>query len=172
MDNKELDIASEKEKLKIELLEWFNTLNNHLKKIPKELNEQLELLSKIKINNYEDMNQIQHKAAIISVAEKFQIEFPEINKWTWHPKQTSNKNEGDLTGYVNDKIVLNAEVTTSLKPIGTIDKRIYNTLKGLSKKEGEKYFIVQSDEMLNRANTKINKNKWDIKTKKFEKGCP
>jgi hypothetical protein len=161
----ELVIAKEKEKLKNELQNWFNSMKKHLEVIPMKIQEQIKLLENIRATNYEELNQIQHALAVLSVAEELQKEFSEINKWNWHPKQTSDKDLADLTGYINGEIFLNAEITTSLKPIGTIDKRMKNTLVSLNEKSGIKFYFVRSIEMKKRANTKITKANWDIKVR-------
>jgi hypothetical protein len=163
-----LDIKKEKIKLQESVQKWFSLLKSHIDIVPENLNEQVQTLNKIRIDNYEELNQLQHVAAIIIVAEKLQLEFPEINKWAWHPRQTSHKNFADLTGFVNDNVILNAEVTTSMKPIGTIDKRMQNTLTSLSNKTGRKFYFVQTDVMLRRAKTKISKNNnWDIEIRRI-----
>lgn len=168
MKSNYLIIQTEKKKLRKELQDWFLIMKDHLKNIPTNIDEQVKLLGRIRKDIYEDINQIQHSAAIISAAEKLHKEFPEIDKWVWHPKQTSHKDYADLTGFVNSKIFLNAEITTSLKPVGTIDKHMSTTLKSLSRKKGKKFYFVQTGEMLSRALAKISKNKnWSIQIKKY-----
>ena len=163
-----LGIKKEKIALQNSVQNWFSILKSHIDNVPENLTEQVQTLNNIRIDTYEELNQLQHVAAIIIVAEKLQLEFPEINKWAWHPRQTSHKDFADLTGFVNDTIILNAEVTTSMKPVGTIDKRMQNTLTSLSNKTGKKFYYVQTDEMLRRAKTKISKNNnWDIETRRI-----
>lgn len=168
MEKNILDIQQEKKNLESEVSNWFQLVNERLKTVPDNFENKIELLVKIRQDVYEEMNQIQHAATIISAAEKFQQEFPQINKWTWHPKQTSHKDYADLTGFINNKVFLNAEITTSLKPKGTTDKRMFKTLESLSNKGGKKFYIVKTDEMKKRAETKICKSeKWNIETRKI-----
>jgi len=166
MELLKLDIVKEKQQLVHELKDWFTRTKDHLNFIPEDLTSQINLLNTIRKDIYEDLNQLQHKALIIRAAEMLQIEFPSIDNWTWFPKQTSHPNYADLTGYVNQAIFLNAEATTSNKPQGLIDKRMFKTLIELNQKEGLKFYFVQSDAMLNRAVSKIANNNFSIVAKK------
>ena len=160
-----LKIDEAKETLKIELQDWLSSMKTHFENIPINLNEQLVLLENIRAKNYEQLNQIQHALGIISAAETLQIEFPLIDLWTWHPKQTSDVDFADLTGYANEEIILNAEITTSLKPLGTIDIHMKTTLESLNRKAGKKFYFVKNEVMKNRALTKISKNAWSIEAR-------
>ena len=172
MRKNNLNIAIEKDILKNELQEWFSVIRKHLSKNPLSVNDQIELLNEIRKDIYEDLNQLQHKSAIILIAEELQKEFPSITEWYWHPKQTSQENYADLTGIVNDEVFLNAEITTSLNPVGTIDKRMKKTLESLNLKQGKKFYYVQTDKMMARALTKIKKNKeLKVEVRKY-KTCP
>lgn len=158
----ELNIKSEKNILQKQLNSWYDRVSEHLLNRPNNFKDQLKHLSIIRKDVYEDLNQLQHKGLIIEVAEKLQNEFPQINKWTWHPMQTSHNDFADLTGYVDKKVFLNAEVTTSLAPVGTIAIRMENTLLSLNKKQGKLFYFVQSEKMLKRAETKTKNNKLKI----------
>lgn len=46
---------------------------------------------------------------------------------------------------------------------GMLDARMRDTLRKLNEMEGDKYYFVRTKEMEKRANTKVTKNKWDIK---------
>jgi len=89
--------------------------------------------------------------------------YPKIDQWTWHPMQTSHEDYADLTGFAKGKVILNAEATTSLNPKGTIDSRMRDTLTSLSTKMGDKYYLVQTESMEQRAKTKIKSLKFNIK---------
>lgn len=154
----ELNIGTEKKLLRKELSDWFNKIGKLIANKPPTINEQIELLSLIRKDTYEDLNQLQHKGFIIEIAEQLQLEFPQITKWTWHPKQTSHKDDADLTGFCKTSVVLNVEVTTSLNPVGTIAKRMEKTLVSLNKKRGKLFYYVKTEKMLNRAKTKIKNN--------------
>lgn len=162
-----LDIDKEKKDLEEKILKWFNTTKKHIEEIPIDLASQVQLLSNIRRDLYEDLNQLQHAALIIKAAEELQKNHPDINKWYWHPKQTSHPDYADLTGYVNDMVFLNAEVTTSLNPVGTIDGRMKSTLTSLNDKEGLKFYYVVTDKMYDRAVSKKNNNGFNIKIRKI-----
>ena len=159
---RELNLNREETNLENEIKNIFNVIRNHTQSTPPNLFLQIEKLLLLRSEIYEDLNQLQHKGLILKAAKLLQDEFPEINRWSWHPKQTSSPNEADLTGYDETMVILNAEITTSLKPVGTIDMRMKKTLISLSGKNGKRFYFVQTVEMLNRANAKIMKNKWDI----------
>jgi hypothetical protein len=157
-----MDIKKEEQILKDEIKNIFNSIQELTKDIPDNLNEQVGRLFQLRSEVYEELNQLQHKSLILKVAKLLKKEFPEINRWTWHPKQTSNPDEADLTCYKDSIVIISAEVTTSMKPVGTIDTRMRNTLNSLNRKNGKLFYFVQTTEMFNRATTKIIKNNWDI----------
>lgn len=97
-----LDIQIEKDLLKQAINTWFSNMKQHIDAIPVDVNLQVELLSKIRMGLYENLNQLQHVALIIKVAERLQQMHPRINKWHWHAKQTSHPDYADLTGYAED----------------------------------------------------------------------
>jgi len=162
-----LDVKTEKIKLQNQIDDWFNKMRMYLDQRPKEINNQIQHLASIRKEVYEDLNQLQHKALILEVAERLQKEFSVIDKWTWHPMQTSHVDFADLTGYVDNQVFLNAEITTSLSPVGTIDTRMHSTLVSLNKKKGKKYYFVQTDKMLKRAKSKIKNNQLEVEAHKI-----
>lgn len=162
-----LNIITEEKNLKIELQSWFDTMKIYLKDVPIELNDQLKLLEKIRVSHYEQLNQIQHALSIVLAAKELQLEFPRINSWTWHPRQTSHIDFADLTGYINGDVFLNAEITTSSKPIGTIDRHMKSTLESLSRKNGKKFYFVRTEVMKKRAITKIAKFECEIEIRRL-----
>lgn len=157
-----LNIADEKKKLQGDLREWFDSIRTLLNEIPKDLDEQIELLALIRQKGYEELNQLQHARLIIKVAEFLQKKYKQNITWFWHPKQTSHPDFADLTGYLNEEVLIYAEVTTSQSPVGTIDQRMRTTLETLNKKSGNKYYVVLTEEMRKRASTKINKLNIDV----------
>ena len=163
---KELNIKNEKIILQKEIEDWVTTAKKHFVTTPCELKEQVLFLTNFRKAIYEDLNQLQHKALIIESAEILQKEYPKINKWKWHPEQTSHPDEADLMGSTeDDTIIISAEVTTSMLPVGTIDTRMKKTLDRLEGKPGEKFYFVRSKEMHKRAETKILNNNWHIKSR-------
>jgi hypothetical protein len=59
-------------------------------------------------------------------------------------------------------VVLCAEATTSEKPVGTIDERMFKTLDKLSQMQAKKFYFVRTQAMATRARTKAAKNSWNI----------
>lgn len=157
-----MNIQDEEANLEREITKMFSTIRNQTERVPEGLTDQVQRLFLLRSEIYEDLNQLQHAALILKAAKLLQNEFPEIDRWSWHPKQTSRPDEADLTGYINEVVFLNVEVTTSVKPVGTIDSRMNKTLKSLDHKNGKRYYFVQTTKMLNRAKTKIAKNNWNI----------
>ena len=160
-----LNIVEEEKKLSFELQHWFDSLKVHLNDVPNQLYHQLKLLEKIRVSHYEQLNQIQHALSIVLAAKELQFEFPRVDYWTWHPKQTSHIDFADLTGYINGDVFLNAEITTSSKPIGTIDRHMKSTLESLSRKNGKKFYFVRTEVMKKRAITKIAKFECEIEVR-------
>ena len=58
--------------------------------------------------------------------------------------------------------MISAEITTSEKPVGTIDSRMQKTLAKLAEMQGAKFYFVRTPQMQQRANTKITKVGWNI----------
>jgi hypothetical protein len=117
--------------------------------------EKVNILNKIRLNFYENINQFQHENLLIETAKRLQSDY-EIDIWKWHPNQTSKKDEVDLMGFKNEKLVVCAEVTTSNNPDGRIDTIMRNTLEGLQKINADRFYVVTTEKMYNRA---INKAK-------------
>ena len=119
----------------------------------------IAVLLRLRQLTYEDLNQIQHEELVFRAAQFLRNSvFKGRNlKWFWNPRQTGNENEPDLWATEDEKIVLSAEVTTSERPIGTIDGRMRDTLKKLADMPGRKFYFVRTEEMENRAKTKVSK---------------
>lgn len=124
----------------------------------------IDILSSLRQESYEDLNQIQHEHLIIKAAEWLSSEerFSAGIEWSWNPRQTGDSSEPDLRGTLDCKIVLSAEVTTSARPVGTIDTRMQKTLAKLAQMPGGKFYFVRSEEMRQRAATKVAKGGWPI----------
>lgn len=125
----------------------------------------IAVLSKLRQLTYEDLNQVQHEELVFRAAQFLSnSEFKGRNiKWFWNPRQTGNEFEPDLRATYNEEIALSAEVTTSERPIGTIDGRMRDTLKKLADMPGRKFYFVRTEEMENRAKTKVSKLSTSIK---------
>jgi hypothetical protein len=123
------------------------------------------MLDRLRKETYEDLNQIQHEHLIVRAAEWLlanQRCSPET-LWFWNPRQTGDHSEPDLRGSHYGTVVISAEITTSEKPVGTIDKHMQNTLAKLAAMEGAKYYFVRTESMRQRASTKVVKGSWQIK---------
>ena len=131
---------------------------------PSNLMAGIEILENLRKEIYEDLNQIQHEAMILKAARLIETSDFSNQKieWFWNPRQTGGTEEPDLRGVINGEIVISAEITTSVDPQGTIDTRMRDTLKKLSKLPGKKIYYVRSKKMKQRAETKVNKTDYSI----------
>lgn len=126
-------------------------------------------LRNIRNELYEDLNQIQHEEMILRAIKYLQEnEFHGMKiGWYWNPRQTGNAGEPDLRGQKNNRVIISAEITTSERPKGTIDKRMQTTLKRLNEMDGRKYYFVRTSAMERRALTKIRKSGYVIEVKRI-----
>lgn len=122
------------------------------------------ILDRLRKETYEDLNQIQHEHLIVRAAEWLLAErkCPPETQWLWNPRQTGDSSEPDLRGLHSGAAVISAEITTSEKPVGTIDSRMKKTLVKLAEMQGSKFYFVRTTQMQQRANTKITKGGWAI----------
>lgn len=113
-------------------------------------------LHRLRKETYEDLNQIQHEHLIVRAAEWIEGNAlqPAGTAWSWNPRQTGDSSEPDLRGSLRNQVVVSAEVTTSERPVGIIDKRMQSALAKLSKMGGEKFYFVRTQAMKTRAETK------------------
>lgn len=161
MEGVVLKVDVELRRLEVEIADLYDRIQRMTNSPPKTLTAQVSRLFELRSEVYEDLNQLQHKSLILTAAKQLEG-VHRVARWTWHPKQTSAITEADLTGYnLQGRPIVNAEVTTSRRPIGTIDKRMFTTLNSLAMKEGALYYFVQTDSMLKRAQGKVEKNGWN-----------
>ncbi len=133
---------------------------------PSNLKDGISVLRRLRNDNYEELNQIQHEAMILRAALALQskdLAGKSVN-WEWHPRQTGGKGEPDLRGKVAGTIHISAEITTSEKPI---DKSMSATLKKLSKMHGKKIYFVRTEPMEKRAKTKVSKAGYPIEIRQI-----
>jgi len=124
----------------------------------------IAILDRLRREAYEDLNQIQHEHLIVSAAEWLERNLnlgPGLT-WSWNPRQTGDNTEPDLRGTRSGTVVLSAEVTTSERPVGTIETRMKSTLAKLAEMDGLRYYFVRSSSMAQRATTKVTKAGWQI----------
>ncbi|WP_186196331.1 hypothetical protein [Burkholderia gladioli] len=124
----------------------------------------VDILRQLRMEVYEDLNQILHEHLIIRAAEWLLAHARVANDiaWFWNPRQTGDSSEPDLRGIHLGDVLISAEVTASERPIGTIDRRMQTTLAKLSRMEGMKFYFVRTEPMRKRASTKVAKQAWDI----------
>jgi hypothetical protein len=140
---------------------------------PASAREAVSVLAKIRDLAYENLNQIQHEYLIL-VAASHLVGIgaaPSGTEWSWNPRQTGGSDEPDLRGSVRGEIVLSCEITTSRRPIGTIDKRMRTTLKKLSEFPGRKFYFVRTTAMENRARTIVGSHKYAIEVVRLPHGA-
>jgi hypothetical protein len=163
---KNMELINSIEDKKQKLLNKINNMFNNWREI--DFNNELELekavykLRQLRISDYENINQYQHEALILSGIEwlENQDKYKKLGKinWSWHPNQTGGSDEPDLKGEINGKTIISAEFTTSENPKGLIDTRMRNTLAKLKEiNEGDLYYFVRTKEMEQRAITKVGK---------------
>jgi hypothetical protein len=161
-------IASERSDLFKELKIMIGGVKGLVEKPLTSIEDGISLLSSLRELAYEDINQIQHAAMIISAREYLERTQKHNLSWKWNPRNSGTSLEPDLQGSnIEESVLLVAEITTSSEPVGTIQKRMASTLAKLNNLAGEKFYFVQTDRMVTRANTKINKGNYDIKVIKL-----
>ena len=135
-----------------------------VKEDPSSVEVGIQTLRRLRRENYEELNQVQHEAMILRAA-RF-LEARDNSRlspdWYWNPRQTGAADEPDLRGIIGSRIVISAEITTSERPIGTIDRRMATTLGNLSRMCGRRLYFVRSESMRRRAQTKVDKAGYDI----------
>lgn len=131
---------------------------------PENAEDAIAMLRKLRSTAYENINQIQHEYLIIRCA-RWLINKGHVCKnvqWKWNPRQTGSAKEPDLLATIDQKPLISAEVTTSERPKGAIDKRMASTLEKLSDMSGKQFYFVTTKEMKKRAEGKVEKGKWGI----------
>jgi hypothetical protein len=159
------DLDTEAERILREARELLAILRQHVKDQPSTVAEAISILSAVRHEIYEDLNQLQHEYLIIKAANWLREAnyIPEGGDLFWNPRQTGDDKEPDLAISRNGKRVVSAEVTASKSPKGLLDTRMAKTLTKLNVMEGEKFYFVCTSEMRQRAETKISKAKWPIR---------
>jgi len=136
---------------------------------PSSLEAGIRILEQLRKENYENLNQIQHEAMILRAAWSLQrtdLAGEEL-EWYWNPRQTGGAEEPDLRGAIAGRIEVSAEITTSERPVGTIDQRMETTLKKLSAMPGKRIYFVRTEAMEERARAKIDKTNFQIEVRRI-----
>ena len=147
-----------------DLRECIGTIRDLAGQEISDIQQGIATLSDLRKSVYEDVNQIQHEEMVLHAAQHLQSSACQglpVN-WSWNPRQTGNITEPDLRGTVDGQIVVSAEITTSERPVGTIDRRMAKTLKKLDDMPGKRYYFVRTDSMAQRARTKVEKSAYEI----------
>ncbi|PKM42175.1 MAG: hypothetical protein CVV03_10370 [Firmicutes bacterium HGW-Firmicutes-8] len=161
----EATLKNELESVKDSMIKFIKVANEN----PQDMGTQILELKHFRSRSYESLNQIQHEWLLVNALKWLNLEHNipldghNCNIIEWNPRQTGSGDEPDIR-IINKEtgLEINCEASTSETPIGVIDKRIDNHLKTLSKLNGTKYYFVLTQKMKQRAETKINKNGWDI----------
>jgi hypothetical protein len=156
-------------KVLTDIKDCIKSIHRFTKKNVKTVAEGISILSTVRLGLYEDLNQIQHEEMILHAISYLQRQVLDGRgvEWDWNPRQTGKGNEPDLRGKKNNSIVISAEITTSENPVGTIDKRMQETLTKLNKMGGKRFYFVRTATMEIRARTKVAKNRYVIEVIKI-----
>lgn len=129
----------------------------------------VNLLKSLRLVSYENINQLQHEEMALRAARLLQEnEFPGIPlAWYWNPRQTGDGAETDLRASLNGEIMVSAEVTTSERPIGTIDTRMRDTLAKLNRMQGRRFYFVRTGSMEHRAKSKVDRAGFAVEIKRI-----
>jgi len=158
----EIDKALEKVQMDIE--QFFRIVRGHLPSEIETLDAGLSAMRRIRLDVYENLNQIQHESLLVRAREQLEAHEPRLSKarWFWNPRQTGDDSEPDLRALIGGRIVVSGEATTSEAPKGVIDTRMRNTLAALAEMQGQRYYFVRTPAMKKRAETKCRKAGWRI----------
>jgi hypothetical protein len=131
---------------------------------PRTLQDGLGTLREIRKAIYEDLNQVQHECLILEAANWLTANQHTSSNavWYWNPRQTGDASEPDLSAKRRGVQLVAAEVTTSERPVGVIDRRMAQTLKKLAAMRGSRFYFVRTPEMKTRAETKVRRHGWPI----------
>ncbi len=163
-------LVTAEDRLLAELKDVFSHIRVAGQTEPANLELSREILRSLRHLVYEDMNQILHEALILRTAKLLQLDLYSgvAVTWFWNPRQTGTKDEPDLRGLTQDKVIVSAEITTSSSPRGVIDGRMAKTLQKLSTMPGDKYYVVATEAMELRAKSKLSNLGYQINVLRIE----
>ncbi len=164
-----VDLSLAEEQVLQKVKQLLSMIKRTVAEEPSSLKDGISVLERLRNDNYENLNQIQHEAMLLRAALALQskdLAGKPVN-WYWNPRQTGDLEEPDLRGIVAGTIHISAEITTSERPIGTIDKRMTATLKKLSIMAGKKFYFVRTEAMEKRAKTKASKYGYPIEIRQI-----
>lgn len=142
----------------------LKTLRENSAREPTSAADAVSVLANIRDLAYENLNQIQHEYFILLAAKYLadKAVVPADASWQWNPRQTGGSSEPDLQGSASAAILVSAEITTSRRPVGTIDKRMRITLAKLNGFSGQRFYFVRTSAMATRASTIVKANGYSI----------
>ena len=158
------DLVSAEQKVLADSSLLLQTLRENCVTEPCSAADAVRVLANIRDLAYENLNQIQHEYLIL-LAAKYLAEksiTPAETYWQWNPRQTGGSSEPDLQGSVGATVLVSAEITTSRRPVGTIDKRMRSTLAKLNGFSGQRFYFVRTSAMAARASTIVKSNGYAI----------
>jgi len=169
------DFKSERNKLLQEARDTISDVKKIVTKVRQIDNikekEAVDILSTVRDRCYENLNIIPHDLMILQAADWIKKRnYPhKAIEWHWNRAQTSKKEEADLHGKIDGKIVVSAEITTSAKPIY---KKMAQTLKKLNEMQvpGKKIYFVQTKDMKKPADAEIKEKGYKIKVEIIQLG--
>jgi hypothetical protein len=131
---------------------------------PTSAREAVSVLADIRDLANENLNQIQHEYLIlVAAAHLTSVGAAQSGiEWSWNPRQTGGSDEPDLRGTLRGVVTLSCEITTSRRPVGTIDKRMRTTLKKLSGFPGRRFYFVRTPPMESRARAIVSSLNYEI----------
>ena len=124
----------------------------------------IALLSSLRKQAHEHLNQIQHEQMIVRAAEwlvQHGITSTDT-RWLWNPRRGGENGGPDLLGRAGETIRVCAEVNALEEPVGVIDAQMRRALARLATLEGRRFYFVRTASMKRRAVTKVVKAGWDI----------
>jgi hypothetical protein len=167
------DLHGARQEVIIEACDLLAKLREECSVAPGTAEDALEVLSAVRDLAYESLNQLQHEYLIL-LATEYLLDKNIVGKetvWFWNPRQTGGIDEPDLRGESGGHAVVSAEITTSRRPVGTIDTRMRSTLRKLSCFDGRKFYFVKTSAMARRARTIIQANNYPIEPVLLIKGA-
>jgi hypothetical protein len=153
----QLDLTTADDKVLSDIRRYASEVQRIASSPISSVSEGIATLVALRKATYEDLNQIQHEYAALRAVRWLAANHmvPDGAIWQWNPRQTGNSAEPDIRAVAEGRIIVSGEVTTSPRPIGSLDGRMASTLRKLSEMEGRRYYFVLTAPMKRRAMTKV-----------------
>lgn len=143
-----LSEAKRRKFLEKKIWAFHDNLAKQARVLPDSVFSALHTLQDVRMEHYEDLNQLLHATAIMTAFEELCGQHKPYAKlqWEWNPCQQGGKDEPDLRCRMKGKVVASVEVNTSHDAKGATRKTLMNTCKKLSGMEGRKIFFVANED--------------------------